>query len=142
LISTLKQAAPGLPILVVTDKEMPAKADELLEPNISTRKLINRVELFSPLDKKRCLQCGDIFLDEEKQRVFSPKGVCHLSIKEIQILKYLIKKKGVPVFKEELFSKIWKTSYVGAVNTLYTHINLLRRAIEQDPSGPSLLAHN
>jgi two-component system response regulator VicR len=118
---------------------MPAKADDLLEPNISTRKLINRVELFSPLDKKRCLQCGDIFLDEEKQRVFSPKGVCHLSIKEIQILKCLIKKKGALVSKEELFTKIWKTSYVGDVNTLYTHINFLRGAIEQDPSAPRYL---
>lgn len=137
--ASLKRAAPGLLVLIVTDKEMPARADELLEPNISTRKLINRIKLYSPLDKKRCLQCGDIFLDEEKQRVFSPKGVCHLSIKEIQILKYLIKKKGVLVSKEELFSKIWKTSYVGDVNTLFTHINFLRRAIEQDSSAPRYL---
>lgn len=41
--------------------------------------------------------------------------------------------------KEELFTKIWKTSYVGDVNTLYTHINFLRGAIEQDPSAPRYL---
>ena len=28
----------------------------LLSPGISTRKLINRVELYYPLDKKRCLR--------------------------------------------------------------------------------------
>ena len=78
-------------------------------------------------------------MDEEKQRVFTPKGVSHLSTKEIQILKYLIKKKGALVTKEELFTKIWKTSYVGDMNTLYTTINCLRGAIEQDPSDPRYL---
>ena len=137
--ASLKRAAPGVPVLIVTDKEMPAKADELLEPNISTRKLINRVELYSPIEKKHCLQYGDIFLDEEKQRVFTPKGVSHLSTKEIQILKYLIKKKGALVPKEDLFTRIWKTSYVGDMNTLYTYINFLRGAIEQEPSAPRYL---
>ena len=137
--ASLKLAEPGIPILIYSDQEKPATADVLLRPGISTRKLINRVELFSPLDKKRCLQYRDIFLDEEKQRVFTPKGVSHLSTKEIQILKYLIKKKGTLVPKEELFTKIWKTSYVGDMNTLYTHINFLRGAIEQDPSDPCYL---
>lgn len=137
--TSLKRAAPGFPILIYSDWEKPAKADVLLRPGISARKLINRVELFSPLDKKCCLQYGDIYLDEEKQRVFTPKGVSHLSTKEIQILKYLIKKKGSLVPKEELFTKIWKTSYVGDMNTLYTYINFLRGAIEQDPSDSHYL---
>ncbi len=137
--AALKRAAPGFPILIYSDREKPIKADVLLRPGISTRKLINRVELYSPMDKKRCLQYGDIYLDEEKQRVFTPNGVSHLSTKEIQILKYLIKKKGALVPKEELFTKIWKTSYVGDMNTLYTHINFLRSAIELDPANPRYL---
>jgi len=132
--ASMKRAAPGLPILIYSDREKPAKADVLLRSGIRIRKLINRVELYSPMDKKHCLQYGEIFLDEEKQRVFTPKGVSHLSTKEIQILKYLIKRKGALVPKEELFTSIWKTSYVGDMNTLYTHINFLRRAIEQDSS--------
>jgi len=111
----------------------------LLPPGSTIRKLVNRVELYSPMDKKRCLQYGDIYLDEEKQRVFTPKGVSHLSTKGIQILKHLIKRKGSLVPKEELFTKVWKTSYVGDMNTLNTHINYLREAIEQDPSAPRYL---
>ena len=114
-------------------------ADELLEPGITIRKIVNRVELYSPMDKKSCLQYGDIYLDEQKQRVFTPRGVSHLSTKGIQILKYLIKRKGSLVSKEELFTKIWKTSYVEDMNTLYTNINSLRGAIEQDPSAPRYL---
>ena len=107
----------------------------LLSPGISTRKLINRAELYSPLDKKRCLRYGDIYLEEKKQWIFLPNGVSHLSAKEIQILKYLMKRNGSLVTKEELFTKIWKTSYVGDANTLYTHINYLRDAIKEDPSS-------
>ena len=41
---------------------------------------------YQAVDKKCCLQHGEIYLDEEKQRVFTPKGVSHLSTKGIQIL--------------------------------------------------------
>ncbi|MEF9427017.1 MAG: helix-turn-helix domain-containing protein, partial [Candidatus Mariimomonas ferrooxydans] len=54
-------------------------------------------------------------------------------------LKYVINKKGALVSKEELFTRIWKTSYVEDMNTLYTHMAYLRRAIEQDPSDPRYL---
>jgi len=137
--ASLKLAAPSLPILVYSDQEKPDKADILVRPGPSIRRLVNSIEMFSPLDRKSCLCYGDICLDEEKQRVFTPKGVTHLSTKGMQVLKYLIKKKGSLVSKEELFTKIWKTSYVGDMNTLYTHMAYLRRAIEQDPSDPRYL---
>lgn len=137
--ASLKRAAPQTPVLVYSDREKPAKADELLRPGITIRKLINRIEMYSPMDKKACLQYGEIYLDEEKQRVFMPSGVSHLPTKGIQILKYLMKKKGSLVSKEELFTKIWKTSYVEDMNTLYTNISFLRGAIEQNLSAPRYL---
>jgi len=71
--------------------------------------------------------------------VFTPKGVTHLSTKGMQVLKYLIKKKGTLVSKEVLFTRIWKTPYVEDMNTPYTHMVYLRRAIEQDPSNSRYL---
>jgi len=137
--ASLKKSAPDLPVLIYSDQAKPAKADVLVRPGQSIRKLINRIDLYSPMDANCCLKYGDIFLDEEKQRVFTPKGVAHLSTNGMQILKYLIKKKGKLVSKEELFTKIWKTAYVDAMNTLYTHVANLRSAIEEDPSNPSYL---
>jgi two-component system response regulator RegX3 len=137
--ASLKRAAPRIPVLIYSDQEKPAKADELLQPSITIRKLINKIELYSPMDKKSCLQYGELYLDEEKQRIFTPEGVSHLSTKGIQILKYLMKKKGSAVSREELFTNIWKTSYVGDMNTLYTNISFLRDAIEQDPASPRYL---
>ena len=139
ICASLKKAAPNLPVLIYSDQEKPSKADILIRPGLSIRRLINSIELYSPLDRKSCIQYGDICLDEEKQRVFTPKGVTHLSTKGVQVLKYLIKKKGSLVSKEELFTRIWKTSYVEDMNTLYTHMAYLRKAIEQDPSSPRYL---
>ena len=137
--AVLKKAAPSLPILIYSDQEKPPWVDMMVRPGLSIRKLINCIEMFFPLDRKSCIQYGDICLDEEKQRVFTPKGVTHLSTKGMQVLKYLINKKGTLVSKEELFIKIWKTSYIEDMNTLYTHMAYLRRAIEQDPSSPRYL---
>jgi len=57
----------------------------------------------------------------------------------VQVLKYLIKKKGALVTNEELFTRFWKTSYIEDMNTLYTHMSYLRRATEEDPSAPCYL---
>ena len=111
----------------------------LVRPGLSIMYLVTSIEMFSPLDRNCCLSYGDICLDEAKQRVFTPNGVAHLSTKGVQVLKYLIKKKGKLASKEEIFTKIWKSSYVGDMNTLYTHMAYLRRAIEQDPSNPRYL---
>lgn len=88
----LKRAAPDLPILVYTDRDKPAKADLRVKHGSSIRKLMNRIELYSPLDENECLRHDEICLDEHKQRVFTPGGVAHLPTKCAQILKLLIKK--------------------------------------------------
>ena len=52
---SLKKAAPSLPVLVYSDEEKPAKADVLVRPGLSIRRLVNNIEMFSPLDRKSCL---------------------------------------------------------------------------------------
>jgi len=53
--ASLKKATPSLPILVYSDQEKPAKADILVRPGLSIRRLINSIELYSPLDRKSCI---------------------------------------------------------------------------------------
>jgi len=52
---SLKKAAPNLPILVYSDQEKPANADVLVRPGLSIRRLVNSIEMLSPLDRKSCL---------------------------------------------------------------------------------------
>jgi len=136
---SIKQSEPELPIIAVSDQTKPRHADSLVGPGATIRTLVNRIELYSPLEKKKCLRFGDIYLDAAKQRVITPTGIAHLSTKGLQILRYLIKKEGALVSREELFKQVLKTSYVGDLNTLYTNISFLRNAIEPDPGAPRFL---
>ncbi len=72
--AALKRGAPGFPILIYSDRKKPIIADILLRPGISIRKLINRVELYSPTDKKRCLQYGEIYLDGKETKSIHALG--------------------------------------------------------------------
>ena len=46
--AALKKAAPNLPILIYSDQEKPSKADMLIRPGLSIRRLVNCIELYSP----------------------------------------------------------------------------------------------
>jgi len=56
--ASLKKAAPSLPVLVYSDQKKPAKADILVRSGPSIRRLVNNIEMFSPLDRKSCLCYG------------------------------------------------------------------------------------
>jgi len=53
--AALKKAAPSLPVLIYSDQEKPSKADMMVRPGLSIRRLVNCIELYSPLDRKKCL---------------------------------------------------------------------------------------
>lgn len=51
----------------------------------------------------------------------------------------MIDKKGTLVTKEEIFTSIWITEYIGDLNTLYTNTSFIRGVIEPNPSNPCYL---
>jgi len=48
---SLKESVPELPILIYSDYEKLASADVLIKPGTTTRKRVNRIELYSPMDE-------------------------------------------------------------------------------------------
>ena len=57
----------------------------------------------------------------------------------MDLLNMLLDHRGEVVEREKLFTKVWKTTYVGDTRTLDVHISWLRDAIEKDPRKPDLL---
>lgn len=49
-----------------------------------------------------------------------------LTLKEYDLLKYLIKNKDMAITREELLSKIWRYDFFGDDRTIDTHIKMLR----------------
>lgn len=58
------------------------------------------------------------------------------TIKEYELLKFMMENRGVTLKKEYLFNTIWGSDSESEIQTLTVHIKWLREKIEQDPKHP------
>lgn len=58
------------------------------------------------------------------------------TIKEYELLKFMIENKGVTLKKEYIFNTIWGSDSESELQTLTVHIKWLREKIESDPKHP------
>ncbi|MBU3130882.1 response regulator transcription factor [Clostridium gasigenes] len=62
-----------------------------------------------------------------------------LSIKEFDLLKYLLKHKNTTLRKENIFSEVWGMFNEIEISTLAVHIRWLREKLEDNPSKPKYI---
>lgn len=79
---------------------------------------------------------GDICVDFEARKVTKKGLPIEISVKEFDLLSYLIKHKNEVVQKERLFNAVWGEYSIGEIGTLTVHIRWLREKIENNPSCP------
>lgn len=58
------------------------------------------------------------------------------TIKEYELLRFMMENKGITLKKEYLFNTIWGSDSESEIQTLTVHIKWLRQKIEQDPKNP------
>lgn len=58
------------------------------------------------------------------------------TVKEYELLKYMMENKGMTLKKEYLFNTIWGSDSESELQTLTVHIKWLRQKIEKDPKNP------
>ena len=58
------------------------------------------------------------------------------TIKEYELLKFMMENKGVTLKKEYLFNTVWGSDSESELQTLTVHIKWLRQKIESDPKHP------
>ncbi len=103
------------------------------------RKLENRIIPFAPGDGDEILKIGPIHLDMDRQVIRCNGKEEHVTPRMAELLKMLIKQKGVVVDRKKMFSKIWRTDYTEDTRSLDVHINWLRKIIEEDSDNPTLI---
>ena len=79
---------------------------------------------------------GDICLDKISHKLFVRDEEKTLSVKEYELLLYLLENKGQTIKKDKLFKKVWGFDSESEMQTLTVHINWLREKIEIDPKEP------
>jgi len=62
-----------------------------------------------------------------------------LTVHEFGLLKYLIRKRGQVINRDELLDEVWGKDVFVTPHTIDTHMANLRKKIEEDPSSPRLI---
>ncbi len=143
ICKSVQAKGSSVPIILINSPDnLPTNeivADVQLVLPFTIRKLENRIIPFSPGDGDEILKAGPIHLDMDRQVIRCNGKEEHITPRMAELLKMLIKQKGVVLDRRRMFSRIWKTDYTEDTRSLDVHINWLRKIIEEDPDNPKLI---
>lgn len=103
------------------------KPFSILELTARIRSLLRRSGFYT--EKNQCFSQGGLEIDFDGRTVHVLQEQVELTLKEFELLKYLVQHKGKAVSRQELLNQIWGYDFVGESRTLDVHINSLRRKL-------------
>jgi two-component system alkaline phosphatase synthesis response regulator PhoP len=77
-----------------------------------------------------------VAVDFEKGDVVKSGVEVNLAGKELQLLQYLIERRGKVVPREELLENVWEYQAAVSSRTIDVHIAWLRQKLEDNPQNP------
>ena len=129
-----------LPVILVTAKTgeldavkgLDSGADDYITKPFGVMELISRVKaLLRRIDrvKKEDLNYGTIRIDVSRHTVQVDGNEVELTYKEYEILKYLMKNRGIVLTRDSLMEKIWGYDFEHGYRTVDVHIQSLRKKL-------------
>jgi DNA-binding response OmpR family regulator len=77
------------------------------------------------------LFCGDLSLDRVR-RVLSHGGrSVELTVRECELLEYLIRRQGQDVSRDDLARDVWREPVAGLTNVIDVYVSYLRKKLTQ-----------
>ena len=106
------------------------------------RALLRRASLAGPgaQNSSGALQRGHISVDEERRTAWKDGVPVELTMKEFDLILFLMKNPGRVYSREALLDLVWGYEYQGDTRTVDVHIRRLREKLELDPAHPVYIA--
>lgn len=79
---------------------------------------------------------GDLVIDFDRYEVYKREEPIYLTLREFELLKFLVNQKSQICSREVLLQKVWGYEYLGDVRAVDVTIRRLREKIEDNPSKP------
>ncbi|MBL1213806.1 MAG: response regulator transcription factor [Ignavibacteriae bacterium] len=145
----LRAQGINLPILMLTSKieefdkvlGLEIGADDYVTKPFSIRELLARIkallrrkaELIKDIEE---YTFDNVHVDFKKMLVQKNEKEIHLSVTELNILKYFIQHKGEVISRDKLLDDIWGYEVFPTTRTVDNYILSLRKNLEDDPHSP------
>ena len=84
----------------------------------------------------RVIKAGEIEIDPLRCEVRKNGRRLALTLREFNLLTYLVKGKGRVFSREDLLSEVWGYEYPGDIRTVDVTVRRLREKLEDQPSAP------
>ena len=119
-------------------------ADDYITKPFSVRELSARVKAVlrrssSDPQDTNILSMGPFVIDNDRHLIIKDGKKLDLTLKEFELLEYLIANKGKVLTRESLLDRIWGYEYYGGTRTVDVHIRHLRQKLEDDDSNPKYI---
>ncbi|OEH92771.1 response regulator transcription factor [Bacillus solimangrovi] len=119
--------------------------DDYLTKPFSPRELVLRVKNIlrrtyrSTLQNTKQVSFGEVTVDYNNRTVKKMGDVIEVTVKEFELLWFLVSNPSQVFSRSQLLEKIWGFDYSGDTNTVNVHIRRLREKVESEPSNPKWL---
>ena len=112
----------------------------IMELAARIKALLRRAGKGGTADKnEKLVKAGGIEIDTALREVQNNGVPAELTLKEYELLLYLVKNHDRVVTREELLAKVWGVDFVGETRTLDMHIGTLRKKLDDDADNSRLI---
>ncbi len=141
----------NIPIIMLSSKKedtdkvlaLGLGADDYIEKPFSPRVLVakiqsqfRRVNELSGTPSSDIISINGLDLDVKARTVTLNGQNLPFSVKEFEILHYLMLNKNQAISRDKIFDEIWGYNEFGDINTVTVHVRKIREKIEKNPSEP------
>ena len=106
--------------------------DEYISKPFSPKILVARVEAIlkrTRKDENRTKDYGGIVIDSEGRTVKVDGKQVELSLREYELLKYLVDNEGIALSRDKILNNVWNYDYYGDSRTIDSHIKKVRHKL-------------
>lgn len=137
----------NLPVIMITAKTtemdmvkgLDDGADDYIKKPFSVMELLSRIKALLRRvqdDSPEILESGDIVLDVKRHSVKSGGENVVLTLKEFELLRYLMVNENIVLTREAIMRQVWGMDFEGETRTVDVHIKTLRQKL--GPSGSQI----